>query len=221
MAHERAVLAGGCFWGMQDLIRKHPGVLSTRVGYTGGDVPNATIRNHGTHAEAIEILFDPEDLVSPDSRVLLPDPRPDHAEPAGQRPRAVVPLGDLLRRRGAKARSPRTPSPTWTPRACGRARWSPRWSPWARSGRPSRSTRITCSASRTATPAISCVRTGCCRSAKGSERSSASIFRPSRSVKHERPSGGFISRSVVAKVRRRESSFPSCSTGRYQAATPG
>ncbi|EIE49730.1 methionine sulfoxide reductase A [Salipiger aestuarii] len=56
---ERAVLAGGCFWGMQDLIRKRPGVESTRVGYTGGDVPNATYRNHGTHAEGIEILFDP------------------------------------------------------------------------------------------------------------------------------------------------------------------
>jgi len=59
MAEERAVLAGGCFWGMQDLIRKLPGVLSTRVGYTGGDVRNATYRNHGTHAEAIEIYFDP------------------------------------------------------------------------------------------------------------------------------------------------------------------
>ena len=56
---ERAVLAGGCFWGMQDLIRKYPGVISTRVGYTGGDVPNATYRKHGTHAEAIEIVFDP------------------------------------------------------------------------------------------------------------------------------------------------------------------
>ena len=55
---ERAVLAGGCFWGMQDLIRKLPGVVSTRVGYSGGDVPNATYRNHGAHAEAIEILFD-------------------------------------------------------------------------------------------------------------------------------------------------------------------
>ena len=55
---ERAVLAGGCFWGMQDLIRKLPGVIKTRVGYTGGDVPNATYRNHGTHAEGIEIIFD-------------------------------------------------------------------------------------------------------------------------------------------------------------------
>jgi peptide-methionine (S)-S-oxide reductase len=62
MAEETAVLAGGCFWGMQDLIRKHPGVLRTRVGYSGGDVPNATYRNHGTHAEAIEIVFDPAKL---------------------------------------------------------------------------------------------------------------------------------------------------------------
>jgi peptide-methionine (S)-S-oxide reductase len=59
MTTERAVLAGGCFWGMQDLIRKLPGVISARAGYTGGDVPNATYRNHGTHAEAIEIIFDP------------------------------------------------------------------------------------------------------------------------------------------------------------------
>ncbi len=63
MAQERAVLAGGCFWGMQDLIRKRKGVITTRVGYTGGDVPNATYRNHGTHAEGIEIIFD-SDVVS-------------------------------------------------------------------------------------------------------------------------------------------------------------
>ena len=59
---ERAVLAGGCFWGMQDLIRRYPGVISTRVGYSGGDVPNATYRNHGDHAEAIEIVFDPSKI---------------------------------------------------------------------------------------------------------------------------------------------------------------
>jgi peptide-methionine (S)-S-oxide reductase len=59
MKEERAILAGGCFWGMQDLIRRLDGVISTRVGYTGGDVPNATYHNHGTHAEAIEIIFDP------------------------------------------------------------------------------------------------------------------------------------------------------------------
>ncbi len=60
MSTERAVLAGGCFWGVQDLLRKRDGVISTRVGYSGGDVPDATYRNHGTHAEAVEIVFDPE-----------------------------------------------------------------------------------------------------------------------------------------------------------------
>src|SRR5271168_5151211 len=62
MTTEKAILAGRCFWGMQDLIRKLPGVLATRVGYSGGDVPNATYRHHGTHAEAIEIVFDPARL---------------------------------------------------------------------------------------------------------------------------------------------------------------
>jgi peptide-methionine (S)-S-oxide reductase len=61
-ATDRAVLAGGCFWGMQDLIRKLPGVINTRVGYTGGDVPNATYRKHGAHAEGIEIIFDPRKI---------------------------------------------------------------------------------------------------------------------------------------------------------------
>jgi peptide-methionine (S)-S-oxide reductase len=59
MSEERAVLAGGCFWGMQDLFRRQDGVISTRAGYTGGDVPNATYRHHGNHAESLEIIFDP------------------------------------------------------------------------------------------------------------------------------------------------------------------
>jgi peptide-methionine (S)-S-oxide reductase len=59
---ERAVLAGGCFWGVQDLLRRYPGVISTRVGYSGGEVANATYRNHGNHAEAVEIIFDPEKI---------------------------------------------------------------------------------------------------------------------------------------------------------------
>jgi len=63
MSKQRAVLAGGCFWGMQDLIRKRDGVISTRVGYSGGEVPNATYRNHGTHAEAIEVIFN-DDVLS-------------------------------------------------------------------------------------------------------------------------------------------------------------
>ena len=68
MSHDTAILAGGCFWGMQDLIRKLPGVVSTRVGYTGGEVPNATYRNHGNHAEAIEIVYDTDET---DYRALL------------------------------------------------------------------------------------------------------------------------------------------------------
>ncbi|HEX7321657.1 MAG TPA: peptide-methionine (S)-S-oxide reductase MsrA [Mycobacterium sp.] len=66
--YEKAILAGGCFWGMQDLFRKQPGVVSTRVGYTGGEVPNATYRNHGSHAEAIEVSYDP---ARTDYRALL------------------------------------------------------------------------------------------------------------------------------------------------------
>ncbi len=62
MSSEKAILAGGCFWGMEELIRELPGVTSTRVGYTGGEVKNATYRNHGTHAEAIAITFNPEEM---------------------------------------------------------------------------------------------------------------------------------------------------------------
>jgi peptide-methionine (S)-S-oxide reductase len=62
MATERAILAGGCFWGAQDLLRKYPGVISSRVGYSGGEVPNATYRNHGTHAEAVEVIYDPDKI---------------------------------------------------------------------------------------------------------------------------------------------------------------
>ncbi len=62
MNTEKAILAGGCFWGVEELIRQQPGVISTVVGYTGGDVPNATYRNHGTHAEGIEIIFNPEEI---------------------------------------------------------------------------------------------------------------------------------------------------------------
>ena len=123
---EKAILAGGCFWGMQDLIRKLPGVISTRVGYSGGDVPNATYRNHGSHAEAIEIIFDPDklsyrDLLEFFFQVHDPTTRNRQGNDVGRatgRPSST----SATRRR----RSPRTRSPTWTPRACGRARWSPR-----------------------------------------------------------------------------------------------
>ena len=101
---ERAVLAGGCFWGVQDLLRRYPGVISTRVGYTGGEVPNATYRNHGNHAEAIEIIFDPQDhQLSKAAGVLFPDPRSLDVEPPGQRPRSELPVGHLLYQRRAEA----------------------------------------------------------------------------------------------------------------------
>jgi peptide-methionine (S)-S-oxide reductase len=105
---ERAILAGGCFWGVQDLLRRYPGVLSTRVGYSGGDVPNATYRNHGTHAEAIEIVFDP---AKTSFRKLLEfffqihDPSTLNRQ--GNDRGLQLPLGDLLYQRGAKARRAR------------------------------------------------------------------------------------------------------------------
>ena len=98
---ETAILAGGCFWGMQDLIRKLPGVVNTRVGYTGGDVPNATYRNHGSHAEAIEIEFDPTGISYRDLLEFSSDSRSDHVESPRQRSRSFVSLGDLLCLRGA------------------------------------------------------------------------------------------------------------------------
>ena len=102
---ERAVLAGGCFWGMQDLLRRYPGVISTRVGYSGGDVKNATYRNHGSHAEAIEIIFDPQQL---SYRKLLEfffqihDPSTKNRQ--GNDRGDELSFGDLLHERRAEAR---------------------------------------------------------------------------------------------------------------------
>ena len=102
---ETAILAGGCFWGMQDLIRRRPGVLSTRVGYSGGDVPNATYRNHGTHAGGDrDRVRSRGDLVPRHPRVLLPDPRSDDEEPPRQRQGYELPVGDLLSRRREQKR---------------------------------------------------------------------------------------------------------------------
>ena len=104
MTTERAVLAGGCFWGAQDLIRRQEGVLSTRVGYTGGTNSHATYRNHPGHAEAVEITFDPgPHQLSAAARVLLPDSRPDDAQSTRQRRRHQLSLGDLLYQRRAEA----------------------------------------------------------------------------------------------------------------------
>ena len=97
MANERAVLAGGCFWGMQDLIRKRPGVTATRVGYTGGEVANATYRNHGNHAEGIEISFD--NAVVSYRQILelffqIHDP--EHTKQTRERHRNILSLSHLL-----------------------------------------------------------------------------------------------------------------------------
>ena len=94
-AVEKAILAGGCFWGMQDLIRKMPGVLSTRVGYTGGDIADATYRNHGTHAEAIEIVFDPDvisfrDLLEFFFQIHDPSTRNRHGNDIGDSYRSAI-----------------------------------------------------------------------------------------------------------------------------------
>jgi peptide-methionine (S)-S-oxide reductase len=119
---ERAVLAGGCFWGMQDLIRKMPGVIKTRVGYTGGDVKNATYRNHGTHAEGIEIIYDPNRI---SYRKLLEfffqihDPTTPNRQgnDRGMSYRSAIYHTDDS---SGKLRS--TPLPMSTPPGCGRAR---------------------------------------------------------------------------------------------------
>lgn len=123
MSEERAVLAGGCFWGMQDLFRRYDGVVSTRVGYTGGNVPNATYRNHGTHAEAIEIVFDPQTISfrnfwNSSSRFTI---RPRATARAMTGEPATVPLSSIpvKNRKGW----PKKPSQMLIPQGFGLARW--------------------------------------------------------------------------------------------------
>ena len=141
---ERAVLAGGCFWGMQGLIRRYPGVISTRVGYTGGEVPNATYRNHGNHAEAIEIIFDPAKISYRQvPGVLLSDPRSDDPQPPGQRHRRKLSLGDLHNERRAEARS------------FGHHRRRQRLGPMARQGRDGSRARGSVLGSRARAPGLS------------------------------------------------------------------
>jgi peptide-methionine (S)-S-oxide reductase len=122
---EKAILAGGCFWGVQDLIRKLDGVTCTRVGYTGGDVPNATYRHHGTHAEAIEITFDPDRI---SYRDLLKFFFQIH-DPTTLNRQATTAAPAIARRSSIStthsAGSPRTPSPMSTRLACGPGRSSP------------------------------------------------------------------------------------------------
>jgi methionine-S-sulfoxide reductase len=112
-----AVLAGGCFWGMEDLFRGQPGVVSTRVGYTGGCNTHPTYRNHPGHAEALEITYDPDQT---DYRALLEFFFQIH-DPTSGTGRATTSAPATVRRSSTSATSrstsPRTPSPTWTPPA--------------------------------------------------------------------------------------------------------
>jgi peptide-methionine (S)-S-oxide reductase len=159
-ATERAVLAGGCFWRVQELVRKLPGVISTRVGYTGGNVPNATYRNHGTHAEGIEVVFDPSvtsyrDLLEFFFQIHDPTTKNRQGNDVGPSYRsAIYYTSDEQRTVAEETIADIDASGLWP------ARSSPRWRRPGPSGRPSRSTRTTCSATRTATRATTSGRTG-------------------------------------------------------------
>jgi methionine-S-sulfoxide reductase len=159
---ERAVLAGGCFWGVQDLLRRYPGVISTRVGYTGGEVPNATYSNHGNHAEAIEITFDPQ-IIS--YRRLLEfffqihDPttlnRQGNDQGVTGRP-SFIPAS-------SRSGSRKTPSLTSMRLAFGRAKLSPRSHLLDRSGGQRPSIRTIWRNIQTGIPVASFGRIGRCR----------------------------------------------------------
>ena len=121
--HETAILAGGCFWGVQDLLRRRDGVISTRVGYTGGENAHPTYRNHPGHAEAVEIVFDPErisyrDILEFFFQIHDPTTRNRQGNDIGSSYRSAI-----FSRATSSAGSPRTRSPTSTPRASGPARW--------------------------------------------------------------------------------------------------
>ena len=165
MANERAVLAGGCFWGMQDLIRRLPGVVSTRVGYTGGEVPNATYRNHGNHAEAIEIIFDPAKtsyrrLLEFFFQIHDPTTRNRQGNDVGASYRSAIFFTDDEQKRVAlDTIADVEASGLWPGKVVTEL------APAVHSGKPSPSIRITWNGTPTATPATSPGRTGCCRSA--------------------------------------------------------
>ena len=167
---ETAILAGGCFWGMQDLIRNLPGVTATRVGYSGGDVPHATYRNHGSHAEAIEVVFEPAKL---SYRELLefffqihdPTTKNRQGNDMGTSYRSgIYYLSDEQRRVTEETVTDVNASGLWPGPSlpkCGRP---------VRSGRPSGSIRITCCVIPAATRATIRGRTRSCRGARAHGR---------------------------------------------------
>ena len=177
---ETAILAGGCFWGAQELLRKRDGVISTRVGYAGGDVhqrhlpePRRPRRGGGDR------LRPRADLLPRHPRVLLPDPRPDDEEPTGQRRRVELSLGDLLHERRAATgcrghdRRRRRLRPV---AGQGRHRGEPAGPFWE--AEPEHQDYL--QRTRTATPATSCARTGSCRSARRPLRGSSGQIVPTR-----------------------------------------
>ena len=120
MTQEKSILAGGCFWGMQDLVRKRDGVISTRVGYSGGDVPNAMYPHHGTHAEAIEIIFDPDRFSFRGLLELFMTRRRAIARATTQEPLIALPSSRPVTNKDAL---PRTRSPMSMHHACGPGKW--------------------------------------------------------------------------------------------------
>jgi peptide-methionine (S)-S-oxide reductase len=174
---ERAILAGGCFWGVQDLLRRYPGVISTRVGYSGGDVRNATYRNHGTHAEAIEIIFNPK-LIS--YRTLLefffqihdPSTLNRQGNDRGLSYRsAIFYIGDEQKRIAEDTIEDVNASGLWPGKVVTELK------PAGDSGKRNPSTRTTSSATRTDIPAISCARSGSSRFARRPNRPEAATLR--------------------------------------------
>jgi methionine-S-sulfoxide reductase len=160
MSQERAILAGGCFWGMQDLIRRYEGVITTRVGYTGGDVPSATYRNHGTHAEAIEITFDParlsyREILAFFFQIHDPTTLNRQGNDVGPSYRSAIFYTSEEQSASRKKRSPSS-----TPQAHGRERSSLKSQPPASSGKRSSNTKTTWKNSPTGTLATTSAPTG-------------------------------------------------------------
>jgi methionine-S-sulfoxide reductase len=156
MSSERAVLAGGCFWGMQDLIRRYDGVLSTRVGYTGGEIRHATYRNHHGHAEAIEILFDParisyRQVLEFFFQIHDPSTRDRQGNDVGSSYRSAIFYTSEEQKRIAEDTIADVDAS-----ACGRARRPPKSSRQANSGKRSSNTRIISCEIPAATAAILC-----------------------------------------------------------------
>ncbi len=246
---EKAVLAGGCFWGMQDLIRGRPGVLSTRVGYTGGDVANATYRNHGTHAEAIEVTFDPEvgshrELLEFFFQVHDPTTLNRQGNDVGTSYRsAIFYLDDEQRRVAEDTIADVDASGLWPGKVVTEV--TPAGPFWeaepehqdylerpVRSGRPSRSTRTTWSVTRSGTPATSRARAGCCPTAaprlasrrRGSVRAAPAdgCYRPGCRVADlvlDGVAGPFLTAPVVDGPARQQCRRPG--HGPWRRAGPG